>query len=66
MERARRKCDWTQSKMDRAPTALLMAPACVRVCVCTHTHTGREGEGSCEGDHSHGDRLHCWLKDSFS
>ena len=62
--------------------ALLMAPTCVHVCVCVHVHVrvcacvcarvcmhtplGREGEGGCEGDCSHGDRLHCWLRDGFS
>ena len=118
MEKARRNCNWTRNKMARAAVALLMAPACVRVCAracmcvcvcmcvcmcvyvcacahvcacacvcvcvcacmcvcaracacvcaraCMHTPLGREGEGGCEGDCSHGDRLHCWLRDSFS
>lgn len=82
MEKARRNCNWTQNKMARAPMALLMAPTCVHVCVCVHVHVrvcacvcarvcmhtplGREGEGGCEGDCSHGDRLHCWLRDGFS
>ena len=42
------------------------ACACVCARACMHTPLGREGEGGCEGDCSHGDRLHCWLRDGFS
>ena len=73
MEKARRNSKLDPEKDGQGSYCPPYGPnvcMCVRVCVCVRAlalmHLGREGEGSCKGDCSRGDHLHCWLKDSFS